>query len=176
MILTLGLGLSIALAGGATAALRAPLCIVLLLAASACSHVDLAGPAFPAARTITRVTVTALDRPSPAPAIVSDRSAIAVIASSWAFSQHGWSPAEGRELLPLYRIDFEGGAEPPAVYWLGTNSYPPRFPCYSLCSGWWVSPSLPSGELDASRYKGLADAVAFPLFRHLPLSPDSDTP
>jgi hypothetical protein len=124
------------------------------------------------ARTVTRITVTALDQPVAAPAIVSERNAIAAIASSWAFSQHGWSPAEGRELLPRYRIELEGEGMPPAVYWLGTNSYPPRFPCYSWCTGWWVSPSLPSGELDASRYKGLPDAVALPLFRHLPLSSD----
>jgi hypothetical protein len=145
------------------------ICILLPLMALACSHATVAGPVAPAARAITRITVTALDEPAAAPAIAADREAITAIASSWAFSQDGWTPAEGRELLPLYRIDFQGEAGPPAVYWLGANSHPPRFPCYSLCTGWWVAPSLASGKLDASRYKGLADGVAFPLFRHLPM-------
>jgi hypothetical protein len=135
----------------------------------ACSHASVEGPVAPAAPAITRIAVTTIDEPAAAPAIVTDRDAIAAIASSWAFSQPGWTPAEGRELLPLYRIEFHRDAAPPAVYWLGTNAHPPRFPCYSLCSGWWVAPSLASGGLDASRYKGLADGVAFPLFQRLPL-------
>jgi hypothetical protein len=146
--------------------------VALLVTPAACAHVNLPGPVTPAARAVTRVTVAAVEQPAAAPAIVSDGRAITAIASSWAFSQPGWSPANGRELLPLYRIEFEGEGQRHAVYWLGTNAHPPRFPCYSWCSGWWVAPSLPSGELDASRYKGLADTVAFPLFRHLPLVPE----
>lgn len=143
--------------------------VFLLLIVPACSRVALPGPVSPATRPIARITVTALERPNPSSATVTDPRAIDAIRSSWAFSQHGWSPAEGRELLPLYRIEFHEDAAPPAVYWLGANAHPPRFPCYSACTGTWVSPSLPSGGIDTSRYKGLADGVAFPLFRHLPL-------
>lgn len=162
------------LSGGNPVERRGVVCmkmgIVLLLALPACTYVVVSGPVSPATRPITRVTVTALDRPAAPPAMVTEPRAIAAIKSSWAFAQTGWRPAEGRELLPLYRVELHEDAGPPAVYWLGANSHPPRFPCYSACTGFWVSPSLPSGGIDASRYKGLADGVAFPLFQHLPLA------
>lgn len=151
---------------------RSIVCTILLPAAVACSSVTVTGPTPPKPEAITRVTITGVNaQPPNERAVVRDRHAIFMIASSSAFSQSGWSPAETRELFPLYRIELQGASGPLAVYWLGTNSHPPRFPCYSLCSGFWVSPSLVSGEIDTSRYKGLADTVAFPLFQHLPLPP-----
>lgn len=150
--------------------------LVALCVLPGCATANLPGPKSPAGRPLTRITVTPVVETSLLPATVTEKADVTAIASSWAFAERGWSPAEGRDLWPLYRIEIEGGSQPPAVYWLGTNAYPPRFPCYSWCSGWWVSPSLPSGAIDASRYKGLADTVAFPLFRHLPLPRAAEAP
>lgn len=91
------------------------------------------------------------------------------IASSSALSEYGWVAAQGRPLEPLYRLDLMDGTETVGVYWLGTNAHPPRFPCYALCSGWWVGGSAASGELDATRYKGLVSSEYYDLLNDLSL-------
>jgi hypothetical protein len=91
--------------------------------------------------------------------VIDDATKVLAIARSCALSEVGWSSSRSRELLPQYRVDLvrrEGG---PITYWLGTNAHPPRFPCYALCSGWWIASSTASGVIDASRYKGLPDSV-----------------
>ena len=142
---------------------------VLLIALVACvGGPGIEGPPAPQAAVVTEVRVTATEDPSRAE-VVRDAESIAAIARSWAFASSGWWPSEGRELVPHYRIEFRGSSGARAIYWMGYNSDPPRFPCYSLCTGVWVAPSLASGDPDVSRYKGLADTVSFSLFRHLKL-------
>jgi hypothetical protein len=87
--------------------------------------------------------------------------------SSYAFSEQGWVASQGRSLEPMYRLAFVNGTKVVAVYWLGANSYPAEFPCYSLCSGWWVSSSAAGGALDRTRYKGLTSSTYLYLLRDL---------
>jgi hypothetical protein len=96
-------------------------------------------------------------------------SASAMSAASWAaFDQRGWSESHS-PLEPLYQIVLMDGETVQAVYWLGANSHPPRFPCYQFCSGWWLAGSTASGLVESSRYKGLPDSVYFFLLRDLQL-------
>ena len=138
-----------------------------LIVALGCAHPSaLAGPPAPLVGDLAQVEVTSLEAPERS-TIISNPSAVAAIATSWAFAEQGWACAEGRELLPLYRIELRGATK--SVYWLGANSHPPRFPCYRLCTGWWVAPSTEAGELDTTLYKGLPRSVYFRLLQDLEL-------
>lgn len=144
---------------------------VLLIALLGCARgAELDGPPAPQADAVSEVLVTSLEETA-RQTVVSSAESVAAIANSWAFARHGWSASQGRELVPLYRIEFRGSGGARAVYWLGFNSHPPRFPCYSFCTGVWVSPSIPNGDQDLTRYKGLADTVRSQLFRDLKLPP-----
>jgi hypothetical protein len=139
-----------------------------LIAVSGCASPEFVeGPPSPGISAIDAIVVSAVDDPGRTAAVRSDE--IADVAESWAFSRGGWTLARGRELVPLYRIEFRIRGGSPAVYWLGTNSYPPTPPCSSLCSGWWVAPSRAKGVLDDTRYKGLVSADYLPLIDALPL-------
>jgi hypothetical protein len=91
------------------------------------------------------------------------------IFESGAFSDRGWIRAVNRNLIPGYRIDFLNGETVTAVYFLGTNSYPPEFPCYWFCSGWWLGAPTNTGQFDRDRYKMLAESVYLRLVRDLEL-------
>ncbi len=142
--------------------------LVFFVFTTSCAHASIEGPPAPQVENVSRVVVTSIKKPD-LHTITDSPEAVSGIVSSWAFAQSGWQPVEGREFLPLYKIEFESAARTRLVYWLGANSHPPRFPCYSFCTGWWVAPSTATGSLDPTRYKGLADAVSFPLFRYLEL-------
>lgn len=128
----------------------------------------LLGPTPPQPSDVSSVRVISIAPAQGEPYSISDR--VASIVSSYAFSEQGWTPSKGRVLAPLYRLDFLEGAKVVAVYWLGANSHPPEFPCYSLCSGWWVGSSTSAGALDSTRYKGLTSST------YLYLLPDLRVP
>ena len=113
----------------------------------------------PAADGVIEIRVTSLPPAEAMSRTIRDPEKIRSLAESAAISADGWWRARGRELLPLYRIDLvskDGGME---TWWLGTNSYPARFPCYAMCSGWWLSPSVAEGRIDATRYRGMRSAT-----------------
>lgn len=144
---------------------HALLCAV-LFAALSCHHATI-GPSPPSPSSLREVRVEALP-PEPASThVIDDPSKLDSIARSYAVSSEGWVESRGRELLPLYRLDLIARDGARATYWLGTNSHPPRFPCYALCSGWWIAPSSASGTLDASRFKGLPSSVYFSFLSNL---------
>jgi hypothetical protein len=129
------------------------------LVAAACTH-PIPGPVPPDSVQVREVRVEALP---PRPGIqrsISDPDTLGSIARSYAISSRGWVSSRGRELEPLYRIEILEHEGSRTAYWLGANSHPPRFPCYALCSGWWVAPSTEVGTIDASRYKDLPDSVS----------------
>lgn len=123
------------------------------------------GPTRPLASDVSSIRVIPIAPSRAVPHDVSDR--VPSIVSSYAFSEQGWTASQGRVLKPQYRLDFLKGSQIVAVYWLGTNSDPPELPCYTLCTGWWVGASTEAGAFDGRRYKGLPDAVYFPLLRDL---------
>ena len=107
------------------------------------------------------VQVKALRPEPPFAHSVNDPGKVRSIVNSGALSSAGWVESRGRELLPLYRLDLLGDNGLQATYWLGTNAYPGLFPCYSLCTGWWVASSRADGTLDDSRHKGLTSSTYF---------------
>jgi hypothetical protein len=140
----------------------------LALLSTGCAHESrLTAPPAPPAAAIREIRIHSIPPADSPDRMVTDRRRIDIAAASWAFAKEGWLPAGRRELLPLHRIVLVSQSGPPAVFWLGLNSHPPRFPCFALCSGWWVAPSTPAGEFDASRYKGLTSAVTLPLLHAL---------
>lgn len=125
------------------------------------------GPLPPDPSAVSVIRVTPIAPAEGAPYEVSER--VSSIASSAAFSEYGWVAARGRDLEPLYRLDFLDGMRTVAVYWLGANSHPPEFPCYSFCSGWWIGASTATGTLDPTRYTGLTSGLYLPLVSDLRL-------
>ena len=144
-----------------------PMAAALLAGTAGCMPPPVAGPALPDSAAVSSIRVTPIGPAEGAPYEVSD--GVAAIVSSRALSEHGWSAARGRDLAPLYRLDPMDGSRVVAVYWLGANSHPPRFPCYALCSGWWIGGSTEAGTFDATRYSGLTSGASFPLLDGLRL-------
>lgn len=138
-----------------------------LAGVAGCMAPPVAGPPPPAPDSVSSVRVTPIAPAEGAPYEIPEP--VASNASAAAFSEYGWSAAEGRDLQPLYRLDLLDGPRTVAVYWLGANSHPPRFPCYRLCSGWWIGGSTATGEFDATRYKGLVSSIYLPLMIDLRL-------
>ena len=142
----------------------------LVVAIAACAQLAFVeGPSRPDVAAISSIVITALESDEQKPRAVNDPTKVQAILSSPAFSKAGWVRAGGRQLVPLYRIDLRARQGVAAVYWLGTNSHPPEFPCYALCSGWWLAASGPSGDLDHTRYKQLPDSASLLLVRDLGL-------
>jgi hypothetical protein len=75
------------------------------------------------------------------------------------FSTVGWQKSDG-ELVPQYRVQLFTPAGSRLIYWIGTFSQPPRFPCYWFCSGYWLASSDAAGHLNPSTYKSLASSGA----------------
>lgn len=121
----------------------------------------------PAADEIIEIRVTSIPPADATSRTISDPDKINTLAGSGPVSANGWWQARGRELLPLYRIDFVRKDGSLATWWLGTNNYPARFPCYAICSGWWLSPSGADGQIDATRYRGMTSATYFHFLREL---------
>ena len=139
-----------------------------ILAAAGCVHLaDEPGPPAPNAERTVAVQVTSLPPAEPLNKSISDQARIGSIAKSYAVSESGWWEARGHKLLPLYRIDFVEQDGSRVTYWLGTNSYPGSFPCYAICSGWWVAPSSADGAIDDSRFKGLTSITYFDFLHDL---------
>jgi hypothetical protein len=139
------------------------LCIAIAL--HGCSYTWVDGPSRPLIRSVSSVSVTDLE--SSKTKEITDPVQIESALASWAFSPEWMSEDTFR--IPVYRVDLHAGGET-STYWLGTNSNPPRFPCYSLCSGWWIAPSTASGDIHPSLYKGLTSAVYLYLFDALDIA------
>jgi hypothetical protein len=144
------------------------LCLLAALA-NGCAHdAPLQGPPAPLPDEIRAVRVTGKGSARGAFREITESNRVAAIVATPAFSQTGWVAARGRSLLPLYKIDLirhDGGE---ITYWIGTNSHPGRFPCYGLCSGWWVAPSSPpEGGIDASLFRELSSSIYIPLTANL---------
>lgn len=45
------------------------------------------------------------------------------------------------------------------TYWLGAISDLKVFPCYKLCSGFWLAPTGPEGQIDNSKIRTLATSI-----------------
>lgn len=139
-----------------------------LVAVAGCMPVWVEGPKLPDSRVIEIVTTSLFGHGEPLS--TQNPETINEVLSSDALNQSGWERNEGRTLIPLYRIEMRADSGLVYVYYLGANSYPPRFPCYSLCSGWWFGASTSDGAFDPTRFKRLADMlfISFPRSLQLP--------
>lgn len=132
---------------------------LLVVIASCTKFVAVQGPLPPAHTAVSSVIVTPLEAEGRRARAVNDPARIQAILSSYAFSADGWVRAGARRHVPVYRIDLRTADGVASAYWLGANSDRPEFPCHALCTGWWLAPSDPSGDLDVTRYKPLPDWV-----------------
>lgn len=146
--------------------------LISLFSVIACAHpTSISGPAPPSAPQVVEVRIVSLPPVSACTQIIHEPSTIASIVESNAFATKWWKtdghPYREDDLLPLYRVEFALREGEAATYWLGANSYPGRFPCYSFCSGWWAAPSSADGSIDLGRVKGLAETTYFRLHHDL---------
>jgi hypothetical protein len=125
-----------------------------------------AGPQPPSADAVTEVRVERL-LASKTVGIIKDPARVRAIATTAAISATGWSEAGAIDLQPLYRLDLIVRDGNQVTYWIGANSHPPRFPCFSFCSGWWVASSSAPGVMNASSRKRLPESVYVPFLRDL---------
>ncbi len=126
----------------------------------------LEGPTPSHADDVRSIEVLPLIFQDKAPISIVDEESVRAVLSSSAFASSGWELVNDKLFEPLYSIEFVQDDGPTIKYWLGTNSYPPRFPCYSFCSGWWVGAMSPQGERIR---KGLTSSVYLYLLRDLGL-------
>jgi hypothetical protein len=143
---------------------------LVLLAAlfvASCVQPSVLGPAPPVAGSIVEIRVTDLKSTPSKVRSIDDRQKIASLINSYAVGPNGWIESGRRELPATYRVDFinQGGLQ--ATYWLGLNGDLGIFPCYAICSGWWIAPSSAAGTIDSSRYKGLTSTMSLYLFNDL---------
>jgi hypothetical protein len=125
------------------------------------------GPPPPIESRVTAVRVSKLINVTRESWQITDRTAVSAIAQSPAFSAGIWLPALGRDLVPSYRVEFLRDSTVESIYFLGTNSYPPKFPCYWFCSGWWLGAAQPDGSFDPSRYSDIPESRYLRLLREL---------
>ena len=127
------------------------------------------GPPPPIESRVTSIRVTKLIAATRRPWQVTDRSVVSEVTRSPAFTAGIWHSASRRELIPQYQVEFFHDNTAESIYFLGTNSYPPKFPCYSFCSGWWLGAARPDGSFDPSRYSAIPDTRYIPLLDALDL-------
>jgi hypothetical protein len=141
--------------------------LALAMPAVGCSPAVVSGPPRLNASQVTEVRVTELGPVTREPRRITDAPTVSSIARSGAFLRRDWWAASERNLVPLYRIEFFHEDAIEATYFLGTNSHPLRFPCYWLCSGWWLGVAQTGGSFDTTRYLGLPESYYLPLGRDL---------
>jgi hypothetical protein len=139
----------------------ASIAIVLGTLASACTaREEVQGPPIAARVEVTSIVVSSLDSADARVLEVADpefvEQAVAV------FSPNGWRKNDV-PLIPTHRFELRGSAGTLATYWVGSFSNPPRFPCYSFCSGYWAAASTPDGGIVSEQIKPLA--TSFDMWR-----------
>ena len=136
----------------------------------ACYAEPASAPSQPDLSHVSAIHVTALVPEFGAPdrreRQITDESTVSSVASGTAFRLSRWLSSR-RQLVPVYRIEFLDGDTTQATYYLGANSYPPRFPCYAFCSGWWLGTAREDGTFDSTRYVGLTSTQYWPLVTDL---------
>jgi len=136
--------------------------LLLLLAACATPTTIALPPVEPTA--VTKIEVTYIRDAEKTERVVTDPATIGRILGSGAFAKNGWERAT-EKIAPHYRIDLIAGETVLRTYLLGVNNDPPRFPCYELCTGWWIG--FDGERTSAILKKGLSDNVWFRLSQDL---------
>jgi hypothetical protein len=113
------------------------------------------GPGIDAEATIVKIIVEPLNPRSGSTVVWSEPDSFRL--AHYLFSRKGWEKSD-RRLIPHYRIQIFTQAAGPITYWIGTFSDPPRFPCYQLCSGYWLASSSSDGQMDRSLFRVLASS------------------
>lgn len=134
----------------------------LLLAACATAPTQAVPPIERSA--VTRIEVVYIRDTVKTEHVIEQPARIQRILSSWAFARDGWEVAS-EKIAPHYRIDLMAGETVLRSYLLGVNNDPPRFPCYELCTGWWVG--FDDQRTSTVVKKGLADNAWFGLSQDL---------
>ena len=134
---------------------RLRLVLPLVILTSACTRV-VQGPVLATDPPITTILVEPLDTTTRHPVTIVDQAIIE--RSLYLFAGHAWEENDD-VLVPTHRIQLFRQDGSTLTYWLGSLSNPPRFPCYSFCSGWWVAAANPDGSLRPSMRHILASSV-----------------
>ena len=102
---------------------------------------------------IQSVTIRSLEDDA-APIIIKDLSLLKK--SEYLFSKYNWRNNTDKEFTPLYKFTITTSEGKHINYWLGSNSDLDIFPCYKLCSGWWLISSDIENKPNRKIYKSLS--------------------
>lgn len=83
------------------------------------------------------------------------------------FSKYSWKINHSRKFTPSYKITITTHDNNHINYWLGANSDLNEFPCYRLCSGWWVISSDNENKMNGNIYKSLSASIEMYLVAEL---------
>jgi len=75
------------------------------------------------------------------------------------FSKYNWKINNRRKFTPSYKVIITTHDNSHINYWLGANSDLNEFPCYRLCSGWWVISSDNGNKMNGNIYKSLSASI-----------------
>ena len=87
-------------------------------------------------------------------AVIKDQDSIKKV--EYLFSKYNWKRNNGRKFTPSYKFIIITKDKKQIDYWLGANSDLNEFPCYKLCSGWWVISSDIENKPNGKTYKSLS--------------------
>lgn len=138
-----------------------PICFI-----TSCGSNYIIGPIPPKNYNIEKAIVEQLEDKKNIKVITNKDDLLSV---SFLLSEEGWENSN-RSLVPRYKLTVYESNKREAIYWIGLWSYPPTFPCYSLCSGYWLAASDEGNKIDTSKYKNLASSSH--MYRLVGLLPD----
>ena len=102
---------------------------------------------------IEKVTIESLENRTKTN-VIKDKDSIKKV--EYLFSKYRWQKNNGRKFIPSYKFIIITKDRKLVNYWLGANSSLNEFPCYKLCSGWWVIPSDVENKPNGKIYKSLS--------------------
>lgn len=129
--------------------------IAFVLTGAGCATAPLVkGPGIPRDAQVSRIEVRPLDPGADHPRSISDRAGLE--AALPLFAEDGWEQNDGMPMVPHYRVQVRQGDGSELSYFLGTFSDPPRAPCFSFCTGFWLAPAGADGNPSPGKFRTLA--------------------
>lgn len=128
---------------------------LLILILCGCTHTNwIEGPQIFIPEDIDKITIISLNNKDNTTFTVSEHNEIQEITAI--FSQYNWQVNEDIQFKPHLKIVLFNKSAETKVYWLGLYSDQSLFPCYALCSGYWLMASDSNGNVNSEIYKTLA--------------------
>ncbi|MDH5179442.1 MAG: hypothetical protein OEZ39_02075 [Gammaproteobacteria bacterium] len=135
--------------------MRFVLIILIILILSGCqNNTYIEGPELIEGN-IRNLTIESLENGANS-AVIKDHASIKTV--EYLFSKYRWERNNGRKLTPSYKFTIITKDDKQINYWVGAYSDLNEFPCYRLCSGWWVIASDNENKMNGNIYKSISNS------------------